>query len=652
MENRERLFQLVEGALGQPDEFREQWLLDACDGDAGLYKKVWELVEADAIETRAFELELPKPSDDNLVGTIIGVWKLIRLLGKGGMGTVWLAERHDGEVRMSAAVKVIKKVTESSELLNRFRRERQIMADLHHPHIGMLFDAGTTDDGRPYLVMEYVDGDVIDRYCDQHQLSRLERVRLFRQVCDAVRFAHRRGVIHRDIKPPNIMVTSEGLVKLMDFGIAHLSSDSETGLTRTGQKIMTPEYASPEQRMGKVASVASDIYSLALVLCYLVTGQRPRLLGSHPSNKVKDVFLRRGQSSHQSTNSSVLIDILIKALDPDQSKRYESVEAMIKDLQSFLNEAPSNGDDSEVIRHRYDATIWCDDDSRDESEKLAYLLEKTHDLKLWLVWRQTEPGETPTQAYARALSESGCLLVCTSGKWPWLDEEVRHELEHTIENQRVIPVLLKDALPPNRESELPAFLRRRAWARIAHVSDPVDLERLACAIRGQRMEITKFEPTETCPFKGLEAFTEEDAHFFFGRGAIIQRLNEHINQHRFLAVLGPSGSGKSSVVQAGLLPKLREQGFIPTLLTPASHPLIELAYALFKLWPDEQTRENPEVMLQRLKAGDEALYFILREIRESGAGSICLVVDQFEFMTKPSKRQCLITLGLLKKKQK
>jgi serine/threonine protein kinase len=194
------------------------------------------------------------------------------------MGTVHLAARDDGEFHHQVALKLVKRGMDTDLILRRFRYERQILAELDHPNIARLLDGGTTDDGRPYFVMEYIDGDPIDVYCRKTNLSLIRRLQLFQTVCSAVQYAHQNLIVHRDIKPGNILVTRSGVPKLLDFGIAKLL-DPAREQTATGQaatmRALTPEYASPEQVRGDPITTASDVYSLGVVLYEILTGRRP-----------------------------------------------------------------------------------------------------------------------------------------------------------------------------------------------------------------------------------------------------------------------------------------------------------------------------------------------------------------------------------------
>src|SRR5687767_9684553 len=206
----------------------------------------------------------------------IGPYRILRELGHGGMGTVYLAARADEQFHKRVALKVIRSGADSAEVVRHFKRERQILASLDHPNIAHLLDGGTTDDGLPYFVMEYIQGQPVDRYCDNVRSTVAQRLQLFRHVCSAVHYAHQNLVVHRDIKPSNILVTAEGIPKLLDFGIAKLLtpelSVQTTGETSIALRLMTPDYASPEQVRGETITTASDIYSLGVLLYRLLTG--------------------------------------------------------------------------------------------------------------------------------------------------------------------------------------------------------------------------------------------------------------------------------------------------------------------------------------------------------------------------------------------
>src|ERR1035441_10104131 len=252
----------VERAAG-PDAYR--LIRESCGPDAGLQADVERLLENDEF-VRAALPPAPPPLPR------FGVWQAVKLLGRGGMGTVYLAERADGAFRMSAAVKVVPLAIASSDIEQRFLRERKFLASFDHPKIAHLLDGGVSESGLPYLVMEFVDGVRLDVYCDNRKLDIPARLRLFREVCDAVDYAHRNLVVHLDLKPSNILVTEEGGIKLLDFGTSKLIEPD--GLL-TATLMVTPFYASPEQLRNEPVTTACDIYSLGVILFELLAGRRP-----------------------------------------------------------------------------------------------------------------------------------------------------------------------------------------------------------------------------------------------------------------------------------------------------------------------------------------------------------------------------------------
>ena len=274
----DRVDALFDEALDRGDGWRD-WLTGACS-DPAVRAEVAALMQAH--ERSAGLLDgaplggWTRAGDDRL--TCVGAYRIVRELGRGGMGTVYLAERDDGHFARTVAVKVLRRGLDAEDVVRRFLAERQILATLQHPNIARLLDGGVADDGRPYFVMEYVDGEPIDRWCDARRLPVRERLRLLRDVARAVHAAHRALVVHRDLKPSNIMVTAAGEVKLMDFGIAKLLDPhaEPEPLTRTGLRVMTPEYAAPEQVRGDPVTTATDVYGLGLVMYELLTGHRPQ----------------------------------------------------------------------------------------------------------------------------------------------------------------------------------------------------------------------------------------------------------------------------------------------------------------------------------------------------------------------------------------
>ncbi len=279
---------LLEQALERPVEERDAFLTRACADDPELLRILRTLVGAarreggpdppgPALLGAALGGDGREEHADALLGATVGPYRLVGILGTGGMGVVYLAERADGVFERQVAVKVLHRSLDAPDIRHRFRLERQILASLNHPGIAQMIDGGVTDDGRPYLVMEHVEGIPIDRYADGRGLTIDERIRLVIATADAVEYAHRHMVIHRDLKPSNILVTDEGRVKLLDFGIAKLLADREEAeaLTRPGARFVTPEYAAPEQLLGEPMTTQSDVYALTVLLFQLLTGVLP-----------------------------------------------------------------------------------------------------------------------------------------------------------------------------------------------------------------------------------------------------------------------------------------------------------------------------------------------------------------------------------------
>src|SRR5580700_8141626 len=281
--------EIFHAALDLPAQERPEFLRAHCGGEK-LEREVRELLEGYETQER---LSAAVPTDA-AAGRRYGPYEVIRKIGAGGMGEVYLAQRRE-DFELRVAIKVIANSQLATPLLiERFRQERQILATLDHPNIARLLDGGLAESGQPYLVMEYVEGVRLDRYCDQHALTLEPRLALFRKVCAAVEYAHGKLVVHRDLKPNNILVNEQGEPKLLDFGVAKVL-ESEAGaagdtLTVTGALLLTPRYASPERLAGASATVASDVYSLGVILYELLAGQPPyagsdsspaKLIGRH-----------------------------------------------------------------------------------------------------------------------------------------------------------------------------------------------------------------------------------------------------------------------------------------------------------------------------------------------------------------------------------
>ncbi len=269
-------------------------------------------------------------------GSLCGAYRMIRVLGRGGMGAVYLAERADGEVTQRAAIKMLRYPGDDSFRLQRFLRERQILASINHPNIARLLDAGHRSNGEPYLVMEYVEGERVDEYASRLKLR--DKLKLMIQICEAVAYAHRNLIIHRDLKPGNIMVDSAGRPKLLDFGIAKILEEA-TDRTQTVHRMLTPDYSSPEQFTGRPPTTATDVYSLGAVLYKILTGRSPHEFpDSTPDRLLSDIQTREPvrPSKLVSGVGRDLEAILGKALRKEPEERYRTVDEFAADLQAFL----------------------------------------------------------------------------------------------------------------------------------------------------------------------------------------------------------------------------------------------------------------------------------------------------------------------------
>jgi serine/threonine protein kinase/tetratricopeptide (TPR) repeat protein len=272
-----RVKELFQATLDQPADDRPAYLERACGPDLALRQNVESLLAAYDAANGVFERAAAELSTPGPTGRVIGAYRIERELGHGGMGTVYLASRADAAFDKQVAIKIVNAALAPHDLVRRFQSERQILASLDHPNIARLLDGGTTDDGRPYFVLEYVEGQSITEYCDARALKTADRLELFRKACEAVEYIHTHRIVHRDIKPSNILVARDGVPKLLDFGIAKIleSDPSSRDFAQATLPIMTPDYASPEQVRGQAVTATSDVYSLGVLLYELLTGHRP-----------------------------------------------------------------------------------------------------------------------------------------------------------------------------------------------------------------------------------------------------------------------------------------------------------------------------------------------------------------------------------------
>src|SRR5215469_3253877 len=350
---------LAEALEHESPSTRSAVISHSCANDVDLLREIESLLTAEAeatdpLEECAENLAVAVPSQDlSEIGRRVGAYVIIREIGQGGMGTVYLAARADGYFEKEVAIKVLNRDAANEDVLRRFGTEREVLARLDHPNIARLIDAGTMDDGRPYFIMEYIDGVPITRYVEERTNGIAERLNLFLKVSAAVQAAHHKSVIHRDLKPNNILVNREGEPKLLDFGIAKVigSKANPLELTSFKQQRLTPTSASPEQVKGEPVTVLSDIYALGVVLYEMVTGVKPhRFETSHPTDEelieviceqlpsLPSLAVKDREQQHQLRGD--LDAILLRALQKEPSLRYSSVAGFAEDLRRHLAGKP------------------------------------------------------------------------------------------------------------------------------------------------------------------------------------------------------------------------------------------------------------------------------------------------------------------------
>ncbi|MCB0710909.1 MAG: serine/threonine protein kinase [Ignavibacteriae bacterium] len=372
-----RIEELFNAALEQPFERRLSFLEKSPETDSRVLNEVRSLLQSydedpEFLETPAARLtgKEYQEEEENIVGERVGAYTITRKIGRGGMGSVWLAERADNEFNQQVAIKIVKRGMDSEEIIRRFRAERQILASLQHPNIARLVDGGIALDGRPWLAMEYVQGGIpLNRYCDLHQLPLSKRLSLFRIVCSAVVYAHSNLIVHRDLKMTNILVSNEGEVKLLDFGIAKLLSpdSTEEDVTQTNGYLLTPDYASPEQIRGESVTTSTDVYSLGVLLYELLSGSRPyrlrglstaeiraRLDHAHPlppdlaaqhgneKTTVEEIARNRKTTPARLAKElrGELKIIVAAAMQKEARRRYQSVEQLVDDIDRYVQGLP------------------------------------------------------------------------------------------------------------------------------------------------------------------------------------------------------------------------------------------------------------------------------------------------------------------------
>lgn len=451
-----RISQIVDSALELNKEDRQTYIEQTCKKHPELRAKVTKLLESiqksgtkDFLEgPEAFPRNLAAdfasekdPSSSSLIGQTIGAYKIIDLIGHGGMGSVFLAERNDGAYDKQVALKLLRQGMDTPSNIARFERERNILAKLDHPNIAHLLDGGVTDNGLPFLVMEYIDGDPLLEYADKNQLTVDDRLELFNMICKAVNHAHKNTIIHRDLKPSNILVNKKGNVKILDFGIAKiLESNGVIFETQAGARVLTFGYAAPEQLTNDAITTASDTYTLGVVLYELLVGTIPFNLAEKnlseieetirtkspqpPSEKFNDLqknkkqqlVRRRGTTSAQLFRkiNGDLDAIILKALRKDADSRYGSAMSFLNDLQRHRKNLPI------VARQdswRYSASKFIKRHTRGLSVAAGFLL-MVIAFSAFYAWRITKERNKAQLEAKKAEAVTGFLTDLIEANYP------------------------------------------------------------------------------------------------------------------------------------------------------------------------------------------------------------------------------------------
>jgi len=364
----QKIGQIVDGALEIDDESgRTAFIKEKCKDDESLITEVYSFIhsieESDGLwedllnsnmviaDDMADEMSQGSGISSHTPPKIIGPYRVKRLLAKGGMGYIYLAERKDSNFHKNVAIKIVRKEINSQVTIQRFIQERAILSSLNHPHIAQFLDGGITDDGRPYFVMEYIDGVPITEYCKKNSCDLSARLSLFQKMCDAVQYAHTNFVVHRDLKPSNILVNSEGNLKILDFGIAKLTDgklDEQSLIqTREGYRMLSLNYAAPEQITGEPVTTSTDVYSLGLLLYELLTNQRAYSLKDKNLIEAEKIIRENEPQKPGTVNREWrkllrgdLDAITMKAVRKEPEQRYESARLLLDDIEAYLRDEP------------------------------------------------------------------------------------------------------------------------------------------------------------------------------------------------------------------------------------------------------------------------------------------------------------------------
>jgi eukaryotic-like serine/threonine-protein kinase len=542
-----RIDEVFARALEMPAPEREAWLKAACEGDDELHRAVQHLLDSTGPAEAALGESFTGIAGPALAGIAsddspddpaplplngrIGAYRLIREVGRGGMGAVYLAERADSEFEKRVALKLVKRGMDTDEILLRFRYERQILASLEHPNIARLYDGGATEDGRPYLVMEYVEGAPITRYCDEHRLPVEARLRLFADVCRAIQFAHANLVVHRDIKPSNILVLADGTAKLLDFGIAKLldpAASEQAPRTRAGFRLLTPEYAAPEQLEGGAVTTVADVYSLGVLLFELLTGRRPDPAAG--DDRPSAVLARRRSAASSDAEQASVVELAARrgttperlrrrllgdldtisaaALAPDPSRRYPTAALLLTDVERHLQGLPitargvSLGYRAAAFARRYRVAVTA-------AALVVLSLVGGSGVALWQAAQAARERDQAEQERGRAEEVSSFLLG--------LFEAANPEGEERLDTLRARDLVDRGVERIRRDPPGSPRLRAQMLGTLGHVYVSLGLFPQAEALLGDALArasaSTDFFPERVQALKGLADVAERRADY-------------------------------------------------------------------------------------------------------------------------------------------